>query len=165
MLEKTYTPQTLEDHWRHIWSHASCEASSASTPCFSLIMPPPNVTGSLHLGHALTFTLQDAWARFWRLRGGTVLLQPGLDHAGIATQMVVERQLAEEGKNRQDLGRAGFIEKVWAWKNQSGGRILEQLKRLGVSADWSRTRFTLDPDISLTVRRVFVDLWTAGLIY
>ncbi len=165
MLEKTYTPRILEDRWRHIWSEASCETSSVSKPSFCLIMPPPNVTGSLHLGHALTFTLQDAWARFWRLRGGAVLLQPGLDHAGIATQMVVERQLAEEGKSRQDLGRPNFIEKVWTWKNQSGGKILEQLKRLGVSADWSRTRFTLDPDISLTVRRVFVDLWTAGLIY
>lgn len=164
MLEKTYTPSALEGRWQKLWETREREGDKTKAP-FCLIMPPPNVTGSLHLGHALTFTLQDVWARFWRMRGGDVLLQPGLDHAGIATQMVVERQLAEKGESRHALGREAFLEKVWAWKEESGGTILQQLKRLGITADWKRTLFTLDPSVNHAVRLIFVDLWKAGLIY
>ena len=128
-------------------------------------MPPPNVTGSLHMGHALDNTIQDTLIRFWRMRGRAVLWQPGTDHAGIATQMVVERQLEREQSSRRKIGRQAFVERVWAWKEESGGRISQQLHRLGASADWSRERFTLDEGLSQAVRKVFVDLYRDGLIY
>ena len=127
------------------------------------MMPPPNVTGGLHMGHAVNFTLQDTLARFHRMRGRAVLWQPGSDHAGIATQMVVERQLAPT--SRREIGREAFVELVWRWKAQSGGMISQQLHRLGASADWSRDRFTLDEGLSHAVRKVFVDLYRDGLIY
>src|SRR5262249_48891191 len=145
-------------------------------PPYTIAMPPPNVTGSLHMGHALTFTLQDVLIRYHRMRGFDTLWQPGMDHAGIATQMVVERQLAEqgvrlergkagEGANEKRLGRAAFVEKVWEWKAVSGGMIMRQLRRLGASADWSRERFTMDEGLSRAVLKVFVELYRQGLIY
>ncbi|HKK29506.1 MAG TPA: valine--tRNA ligase [Alphaproteobacteria bacterium] len=142
----------------------ACDPCSAKEP-YTIIMPPPNVTGSLHMGHALTFTLQDILIRYHRMAGRDVLWQPGQDHAGIATQMVVERQLTEEGKSRHDLGRDAFIQRVWDWKAESGGAISQQLRRLGASADWPRDRFTLDEGVSKAVVRVFVDLYRQGLIY
>ncbi|MBV8323343.1 MAG: valine--tRNA ligase, partial [Hyphomicrobiales bacterium] len=132
---------------------------------YCIVIPPPNVTGSLHMGHALNNTLQDVLARFERMRGRDVLWQPGTDHAGIATQMVVERQLMERQEHRRELGREKFLEKVWAWKAESGGAITQQLKRLGASCDWSRERFTMDEGLSRAVRKVFVELYRAGLIY
>src|SRR2546428_3057643 len=133
---------------------------------FTMVIPPPNVTASLHMGHALNNTLQDILARFERMRGKDVLWQPGTDHAGIATQMVVERQLMERQEpGRRDMGRAKFLEKVWAWKAESGDTIINQLKRLGASCDWSRERFTMDEGLSRAVLKVFVELYRAGLIY
>ena len=132
---------------------------------FTIVIPPPNVTGSLHMGHALNNTLQDILVRFERMRGKNVLWQPGMDHAGIATQMVVERQLMEKQIHRRDLSREDFIEKVWEWKAESGGAIFNQLKRLGASADWSRERFTMDEGLSKAVLEVFVTLYKEGLIY
>ena len=132
---------------------------------FSIVIPPPNVTGTLHMGHALNNTLQDVLARFERMRGRDVLWQPGMDHAGIATQMVVERQLAEQGLDRHALGRGAFVERVWEWKHRSGGMITQQLRRLGASPDWARERFTMDEGLNRAVRRVFVRLYKEGLIY
>ena len=133
---------------------------------YCIVIPPPNVTGSLHMGHALNNTLQDVLCRFERMRGKDVLWQPGTDHAGIATQLVVERQLMERQQpDRHKFGRDKFIEKVWAWKAESGGTITNQLKRLGASCDWSRERFTMDEGLSKAVLKVFVDLYNAGLIY
>ena len=132
---------------------------------YTIVIPPPNVTGSLHVGHALDNTLQDILIRFARMRGRDALWQPGTDHAGIATQIVVERQLAEEGKTRHDLGREAFIERVWSWKTDSGGPITSQLRRLGASCDWDRERFTMDDGLSRAVREVFVALHKQGLIY
>ena len=133
---------------------------------YCIVIPPPNVTGSLHMGHALNNTLQDVLCRFERMRGRDVLWQPGIDHAGIATQMVVERQLMERQEpGRRALGREKFLEKVWAWKAESGGTITQQLKRLGASCDWSRERFTMDEGLSRAVRKVFVELYRQGLIY
>ncbi len=133
---------------------------------FCIVIPPPNVTGSLHMGHALNNTLQDVLCRFERMRGKDVLWQPGTDHAGIATQMVVERQMMERQEpDRRKIGREKFVEKVWAWKEESGSTILNQLKRLGASCDWSRERFTMDEGLSKAVVKVFVDLYNAGLIY
>ena len=129
------------------------------------MIPPPNVTGSLHMGHALVNTLQDILVRMKRMDGFNALWMPGTDHAGIATQYVVERQLASEGKRKEDLGRAAFIERVWRWKAESGGTIVRQLKRLGASCDWARERFTMDPGLCRAVREVFVRLWEEQLIY
>ncbi len=167
MLDKTYRPAEVEA--RH---DASWEAAGQFRPSpdpkrlpYCIVMPPPNVTGSLHMGHALDNTIQDTLIRFWRMRGRAVLWQPGTDHAGIATQMVVERQLEREGLSRRQIGRSAFIERVWAWKEESGGRISQQLHRLGASADWSRERFTMDEGLSQAVRKVFVELYRDGLIY
>ncbi|MBN8959227.1 MAG: class I tRNA ligase family protein, partial [Rhizobiales bacterium] len=141
-------------------------ASDKSGEPYSIVIPPPNVTGSLHIGHALNNTLQDILARFERMRGRDVLWQPGMDHAGIATQMVVERQMMERQEpNRHAIGREKFVEKVWSWKAESGGMIVNQLKRLGASCDWSRERFTMDEGLSRAVIKVFVDLYRDGLIY
>jgi valyl-tRNA synthetase len=178
MLEKSYNPREVEARLYAAWERSGvfrAEPNSSKRP-YVIMMPPPNVTGSLHIGHALTFTLQDILIRFHRMRGRDALWQPGTDHAGIATQMVVERQLAEQGivvdrggggapGNRRLIDRAAFLERVWQWRAQSGGTILRQLRRLGASADWERERFTMDEGLSLAVRKVFVDLHKAGLIY
>jgi len=168
MIETTFNPKEVEPRWSQAW-----EASGAFKPkndpgaeTFCIVIPPPNVTGSLHIGHALNNTLQDILVRFERLRGKSVLWQPGTDHAGIATQMVVERQLAESGNmDRRALGREEFLKRVWAWKETSGGMILNQLRRLGASCDWSRERFTMDEGLSAAVRKVFVQLHKEGVIY
>lgn len=167
MLEKTYTPHDVENRLYQQWEKAGVFASGveASRTPYTIMMPPPNVTGNLHMGHALTFTLQDVLIRYHRMTGHDALWQPGTDHAGIATQMVVERNLAAEGKTRHDLGREAFIEKVWEWKAQSGGAIINQLRHLGASADWPRERFTMDDGLSSAVRKIFVDLHKDGLIY
>ena len=132
---------------------------------YTIVIPPPNVTGNLHIGHALNNTLQDVLIRYERMRGRDALWQPGTDHAGIATQMVVERQLEADGTSRTALGREAFVDKVWSWREDSGGAILKQLRRLGASCDWSRERFTMDEGLSRAVVKVFVDLHKQGLIY
>ncbi len=167
MLEKTYSPSEVEpkhyERWEQTGAFAS-QADSANVP-YTIMMPPPNVTGSLHMGHALTFTLQDVLIRYHRMIGRDALWQPGTDHAGIATQMVVERQLEAKGQTRHDLGRDAFISRVWEWKAESGGTITRQLRRLGASPDWQRERFTMDEGLSEAVRTVFVTLHKQGLIY
>ena len=132
---------------------------------FSIVMPPPNVTGSLHMGHALNNSLQDFLARFYRMNGYETLWQPGTDHAGIATQAVVEKKLLEKGINRKQLGRTKFIKEVWKWKNESGDKIINQLKKLGCSCDWSRNRFTMDEDLSDAVIKTFIQLYNKKIIY
>ena len=170
MLDKTYQPQKIEDAVYGAWEEANAFAAGAPgrehAKPYAVVIPPPNVTGSLHMGHALNNTLQDVLVRFERMRGRDVLWQPGTDHAGIATQMVVERQLMERQEpNRRAMGRDAFIKRVWQWKEESGNTIVDQLKRLGCSCDWSRLRFTMDEGLSRAVRKVFVDLYRAGLIY
>ena len=168
MLDKTFDPKTAEPRLYEAWeqSGAFAPTDDPNAEPFSIVIPPPNVTGSLHIGHALNNTLQDVIIRFERMRGKAALWLPGTDHAGIATQMVVERQLAAAGNiSRRDMGREAFIEKVWEWKAQSGGTIVNQLRRLGASCDWSRERFTLDEGLSAAVRKVFVQLHKEGLIY
>ncbi len=170
MLEKTYDAASVEPQVRDLWEKADAfRAGAGAEPGaepFSIVIPPPNVTGSLHMGHALNNTLQDILVRFERMRGRDVLWQPGMDHAGIATQMVVERQMMERQEpNRRVIGRDAFVEKVWAWKAESGGMIINQLKRLGCSCDWSRERFTMDEGLSRAVIKVFVQLHKEGLIY
>ena len=147
------------------WEKSNSFKSKKNKESYSIMMPPPNVTGSLHMGHALTFTIQDILIRYHRMQGKEVLWQAGTDHAGIATQMVVERKLSEQGIDRRTLGREKFIEKVWEWKKESGGSINNQLRRLGASADWSRERFTMDEGLSKAVKKVFVDLYNDGIIY
>ncbi len=167
MLEKTFNPGAIEPAIYAAWEKSgafACDPRSAKRP-FCIAMPPPNVTGSLHMGHALNHTLQDILTRFERMRGRDVLWQPGTDHAGIATQMVVERNLAAEKLDRRTLGREKFIERVWQWKAESGGTITRQLRSLGASPDWRRERFTMDDGLSAAVRRVFVSLHKEGLIY
>jgi valyl-tRNA synthetase len=170
MIEKTYQPSEVEGRIYAAWEQAEAfragRPERATAKPYSIVIPPPNVTGSLHMGHALNNTLQDILARFERMRGRDVLWQPGTDHAGIATQMVVERQLVEKQEpSRRDLGREKFLERVWKWKEESGGTIINQLKRLGASCDWSRERFTMDEGLSQAVRKVFVELYAEGLIY
>jgi len=170
MLEKTYEPAEIEARIHARWTKADAfkagRPERASAEPYSIVIPPPNVTGSLHMGHALNNTLQDVLCRFERMRGKDVLWQPGTDHAGIATQMVVERQLMERQEPaRHQLGRPKFIERVWTWKAESGGTIVNQLKRLGASCDWSRERFTMDEGLSRAVLKVFVELYSEGLIY
>src|SRR6266700_1804998 len=167
MLDKTYNPAEVQAKFYQVWEASGafeCDPDSAAVP-YAIMMPPPNVTGSLHMGHAFTFTLQDILVRYHRMLGRDTLWQPGTDHAGIATQMVVERQLALEQSNRHKLGREKFVERVWQWKEESGGTIMRQLRALGASADWRRERFTMDEGLSLAVRKVFVALYKAGLIY
>jgi len=169
MLEKTYSPAEIEarvhDDWEAAGAFKAGRPDRAEAETYCIVIPPPNVTGSLHIGHALNNTLQDILCRYQRMLGKDVLWQPGMDHAGIATQLVVTRQLAEKQIQYKDLGRETFIEKVWEWKAQSGGTILNQLKRLGASCDWSRERFTMDEGLSQAVLKVFVDLHKQGLIY
>ena len=167
MLDKTFNPQDVEKRIAAQWA-ASGAFQCGNRPgaeTFSIVIPPPNVTGRLHIGHALNNTLQDILARFERMRGKDVLWQPGTDHAGIATQLIVERQLAERQMSRIALGREKFLEEVWKWKGESGGAIVEQQHRLGASADWSRERFTMDEGLSRAVTKVFVELYKQGLIY
>ena len=167
MLDKTYRPAETEAKLYDTWEESGAFAASVESNAapYVVMMPPPNVTGSLHMGHALNMTLQDVLIRHQRRSGKDALWQPGSDHAGIATQMVVERQLAEEGKSRHDLGREGFLDRVWDWKADSGGTITRQLRRLGASPDWARERFTMDEGLNRAVRRVFVKLHREGLIF
>ncbi len=166
MLDKTYRPDEVEHKHYAAWEEEGAFACGrVDGDPYTIVIPPPNVTGSLHMGHALNNTLQDILIRYRRMRGRDALWQPGTDHAGIATQMVVERQLGEQGKTRHDLGRDEFIETVWKWKAESGGAITGQLRRLGASCDWSRERFTMDDGLSAAVRKVFVELYRQSLIY
>lgn len=170
MIDKTYQPSEVEGRIAKAWEQADAfkagRPERASAEAYSIVIPPPNVTGSLHMGHALNNTLQDVLARFERMRGKDVLWQPGTDHAGIATQMVVERQLMERQQpGRREMGREAFLKRVWEWKAESGGTIVNQLKRLGASCDWSRERFTMDEGLSQAVLKVFVQLYKEGLIY
>jgi valyl-tRNA synthetase len=167
MLDKTFSPAEAEARLYRIWEESGAFAAdpSSSADPFTIMIPPPNVTGSLHIGHALTMTVQDTLIRFRRMQGRDALWQPGTDHAGIATQMVVERLLASEGTSRQAQGREAFLQRVWQWKSESGGTITRQLRRLGASFDWPRERFTMDEGLSRAVRRVFVTLHAQGLIY
>jgi len=166
-LEKKYDPKAVEEHWTKFWdenrlSHAD---ETLEAPAYTIVIPPPNITGSLHIGHAFNNTLQDILIRWKRMQGFNTLWQPGTDHAGIATQNVVERKLKEEGTDRQTLGREKFIERVWKWRGESGGNIVHQLRKLGCSLDWERDRFTMDEGLSKAVREVFVSLYEDGLIY
>src|SRR6266404_4502747 len=167
MLDKTYRPAEVETKFYAIWEASGAFAADpgSAAPPYTVMMPPPNVTGSLHMGHALTFTLQDILVRYHRMKGFNVLWQPGTDHAGIATQMVVERQLEAQGESRRALGREEFVRRVWKWKEQSGSTILRQMRRLGASCDWSREYFTMDAARSRAVTEVFVRLFDEGLIY
>jgi valyl-tRNA synthetase len=169
MMDKTFDPSAVEARISTRWEEAEAfragRADRKDAVPYTIVIPPPNVTGSLHMGHALNNTIQDILCRFERMRGKDVLWQPGMDHAGIATQMVVERQLAERQIQRRDLGREEFVKRVWEWKEESGGTIVRQLKRLGASCDWSRERFTMDEGLSRAVLKVFVDLYKQGLIY
>ena len=166
-IEKSYNPQSLEQKWYKNWTekkYYSSDNKSANKP-FTIVIPPPNITGSLHIGHALNNTLQDIIIRYKRMKGYDCLWVPGTDHAGIATQMIVERELGKENLSKEDLGRERFIERVWKWKSQSGSQINNQLKRLGALPDWGKERFTLDEGLSDAVKKVFVDLYKEGLIY
>ncbi|HYG98273.1 MAG TPA: valine--tRNA ligase [Terriglobales bacterium] len=169
-LPKAYDPSAIEQRWAEYWVreklfHVETPATPDHDHTFTLLLPPPNVTGRLHMGHMLNQTEMDIIVRWHRMRGFHTLWLPGTDHAGIATQMMVERQLAKDGKKRTDLGREKFIERVWEWKEEYGGAILEQMKRLGASVDWERTFFTMDANLSRSVREAFVRLWEEGLIY
>ena len=166
-LPKVYEPQAVEAKIYDMWQqggyfHAERDESKK---LFTIVMPPPNVTGQLHMGHAMDATLQDTLIRFKRMQGYNALWIPGVDHAGIATQIKVEEELRKEGKTRYDLGREKFLERVWDWKNKYGNRIVEQQKKLGASCDWDRARFTMDEGCSKAVREVFVSLYEKGLIY
>ncbi|MGB7267465.1 MAG: class I tRNA ligase family protein, partial [Terracidiphilus sp.] len=175
-LPKAYDPTAVEDHWASYWVKENLFAVPTPTTAiqnqgldgqspFTILLPPPNVTGRLHMGHMLNQTEMDILTRWRRMSGRLALWVPGTDHAGIATQMMVERQLTEEGTSRQKLGREAFVERVWQWKQHYGGAILEQMKRLGVSVDWSREYFTMDERLSVAVREAFVRLYHQGLIY
>ena len=167
-MEKTYNPELIEQKYRDLWEQGdlfSSKANSASKDSYSIVLPPPNVTGSLHMGHAFQHTIMDVYTRYNRSKGKQTLWQPGTDHAGIATQMVVERQLGLENISRHDLGREKFTEKIWDWKSKSGGTITSHMRRLGASVDWERERFTMDESLSKAVQKVFIDLYHEGLIY
>jgi valyl-tRNA synthetase len=164
-MEKTYTPQHFEQKIYLKWEKASCFQPSGKGEPYCIMLPPPNVTGNLHMGHGFQDAIMDALTRYYRMRGYNTLWQPGTDHAGIATQMVVERRLLAEGKSRHNLGREAFVEKIWQWKEHSGDTILQQMRRLGASADWSKTRFTMDEDLAEVVRDVFIQLFDEDLIY
>ena len=168
MLEKTYTPAEMEGRLYAEWESRGFfkPGRKPKAKPYTIVIPPPNVTGSLHMGHALNNTIQDILIRFERMRGRDTLWQPGTDHAGIATQMVVERLLQKENRtDRRTMGREAFLKRVWAWKEESGGAISQQLRRLGASCDWSRERFTMDEGLSKAVLKVFVQLYREGLIY
>jgi len=164
-ISKTYSPQDIEKKWYQTWEERGYFAPRGEGKAFTILIPPPNVTGILHMGHVLNNTLQDVVVRYHRMNGEPTLWLPGVDHAGIATQNVVEKQLAKEGKSRHDIGREALVEKIWAWKHEKGGIIIDQLKLLGASCDWSRQRFTMDEMLSRAVKEVFVSLYEDGLIY
>lgn len=164
-MDKTYNPDAIEQRWYQQWEHNGEFKPSGEGMPYAIMLPPPNVTGSLHMGHGFNNTIMDLLTRYHRMKGDNTLWQPGTDHAGIATQMVVERQLNAEGKTRHDLGRDAFIDRVWDWKAESGGNITRQLRRLGSSLDWSRDRFTMDDNLSEAVKHVFIKLHEEGLIY
>ncbi len=164
-MEKTYNPQQIEQNWYNTWEQKGYFTPQNQNDTYCIMIPPPNVTGTLHMGHAFQDTIMDILARYHRMQGYNTLWQAGTDHAGIATQMVVERQLGKKGLTRHDLGRDQFIEKVWEWKQQSGGHITKQLRRMGASLDWEHERFTMDEGLSHAVREVFVRLYDEGLIY
>ncbi|MGH8283325.1 MAG: valine--tRNA ligase [Gammaproteobacteria bacterium] len=164
-MDKTYDPKAIERRWYEHWEKSGSFAPQGNGTPYCILLPPPNVTGTLHMGHAFQQTLMDALIRYHRMRGERVLWQGGTDHAGIATQKIVENQLAAENKTRQDLGRMQFIERVWNWKQESGSGISRQMRRLGASIDWSRERFTMDAGLSATVRKVFIEWYRAGLLY
>lgn len=164
-MEKVYNPQTIEQQWYQNWEQNHYFAPSGKGKPYCIMLPPPNVTGSLHMGHGFGFSLMDVMIRYHRMKGDNTLWQPGTDHAGIATQMVVEKQLMMDGKTRHDLGRDEFVKRIWQWKEESGGTITRQLRRLGASLDWSRERFTMDESLSQAVSEVFIRLYEEGLIY
>ncbi len=168
-IPKAYEPQAVEEKWYDFWLKQKCFVANpvSAKPAYSIVIPPPNVTGMLHMGHVLNNTIQDILARKARMDGKEVLWLPGTDHAGIATQAVVEKTLRKQGvmKHRDELGREKFLEHVWAWKEKHGGIIIQQLKKLGCSCDWTRERFTMDPAYSRCVQKVFVELYKKGLIY
>ena len=164
-MDKSYSPTEIEQRWYQQWEAEGCFRPGQADSSYCIMLPPPNVTGRLHMGHAFQDTIMDALVRYRRLRGDAALWQGGTDHAGIATQMVVERQLAEQGQSRFDLGRDAFVDRVWQWKETSGGFISEQLRKLGTSLDWENERFTMDDGLSAAVRKVFVQLHDEGLIY
>ena len=173
-LTKTYNPAEIEEQIYRWWEEMGAfrpekqvevGLATADGPRWCITMPPPNVTGALHLGHAMTAAVEDLMARYYRMRGRQTLYLPGSDHAGIATQNVVERELRKQGVSRHDLGREEFVRRVWEWKHIYHRRITDQHKRLGISCDWTRERFTLDDDLSLAVRTAFVRLYEKGLIY
>ena len=169
-LSKAYDPTAIEDHWAEYWVRENLFAQpTPSDPsekkAFTVLLPPPNVTGKLHMGHMFEHAESDILVRWRRMSGDPVLWIPGTDHAGIATQMLVERQLATEGTSRQKLGREAFVERVWEWRRHYGGAILGQMKRLGASVDWQREYFTMDDNLSVAVREAFVRLYEQELIY
>ncbi len=164
-MDKSYQPKEIEQRIYERWEKQGYFAPRGDGTPYCIMIPPPNVTGTLHMGHAFQDTIMDALTRYHRMRGYRALWQPGMDHAGIATQMVVERLLNAEGKSKHDLGRDKFVERVWKWKEESGGKIARQTRRLGASVDWSRDRFTMDEGCSEAVKKVFVDLYDEGLIY
>ncbi|MGN1359466.1 MAG: class I tRNA ligase family protein, partial [Kiritimatiellia bacterium] len=166
-MDKNYDPKSVEEKWYRFWEENGCfhsEPGEGGEP-YSVVIPPPNVTGILHMGHALNETIQDVLVRYRRMQGRNVCWVPGTDHAGIATQNVVEKDLKKEGKRRQDLGREAFIERVWEWRRKFGGTIVRQQRKLGASCDWRRERFTMDEGLSKAVSKVFCDLYEKGLIY
>ena len=166
-LAKSFDPHAIEAKWYPLWEARGYFKPSmkAGAPAFCIQLPPPNVTGSLHMGHAFQQTLMDVMVRYHRMRGDNTLWQVGTDHAGIATQIIVEQQLKAEGKSRHDLGREKFVERVWTWKEESGSTITRQMRRMGASADWTRERFTMDEGLSAAVRKTFIRLHDDGLIY
>ena len=167
-LEKRFSFKEIENEFINEWDNKNIFKfkNYGKKDPFCIMMPPPNVTGSLHMGHALTFTLQDILIRFYKKLGKNVLWQPGTDHAGIATEIIVEKQLIKEkNSSKKKIGREKFLEKIWEWKKISGNQIVDQLKRLGTSVDWSISRFTMDDGLSLSVKKVFIELFNKGLIY
>src|SRR5678809_44902 len=165
LLDKAYTPRDIERRIYERWESSGSFAPGGDGQPYCIMLPPPNVTGTLHMGHAFQHTLMDALTRYHRMRGFNTLWQPGTDHAGIATQIVVERQLEGEGTSRREIGREAFLERVWEWKEESGSTITRQMRRLGASCDWERERFTMDEGLSKTVTETFVRLYEQGLIY
>src|SRR5690554_1285272 len=166
-IDQSYNPVEVEAEWYDFWlekGYFHADETSEKEP-YTIVIPPPNVTGSLHMGHALFVTLQDLLIRWKRMDGFEALWLPGTDHAGIATQVMVERELAKEGTDRHELGREAFLERVWEWKDEHGGTIIDQMKHMGASCDWERERFTLDEGLSKAVREAFVRLYEDGLIY
>ncbi len=167
-IDKVYNPENIEGKWQAFWeeNHLSHPSAETDNETYSIVIPPPNVTDRLHLGHTLNNTIQDILIRFKRMQGYTTEWMPGTDHAGIATQNVVERKISrEQGKTRQEIGREAFLEEVWQYKEKTGGIIIEQLKRMGCSCDWERERFTMDDGLSDAVSEVFLRLYEKGLIY